>query len=100
MFSATSSQLLRSGQVRPPVEHKFGCGPLPPSEERAHVKVFQHRLLQHFMLSVFCKLPVQPVTTNADLRRQFMVSHLHTASSDQICPPLARLWIGKGLFIR
>lgn len=61
-------------QIRPPVEHNFGCGPLPEGAVPAPVKVFQHRLLQHFMLSIFCKLPVQPVKSNADLRRQFMVS--------------------------
>lgn len=46
-------------QVRPPVQHHFGCGPPAPGEERAGVAVFRHRLLQHFMLSLFCKLPVR-----------------------------------------
>lgn len=69
-------------QIRPPVEHVWGCGPLRPGEKPAEVKVFQHRLLQHFMLSIFCKLPVQPLRTNADLRRQFMVQP----------PPLQTEW--------
>ena len=41
------------------------------------MQVYKHRLLQHFMLSIFCKLPVQPMRTVADLRRSFMVSALH-----------------------
>ena len=48
-------------QVRPPVQHRFGCGAPAPGEERAGVAVFRHRLLQHFMLSLFCKLPVRLV---------------------------------------
>lgn len=61
-------------QVRPPVEHKFGCGPLQLGEKPASVKVFRHRLLQHFMLSIFCKLPVRNMSKIADLRHSFMVS--------------------------
>eukprot|EP00884_Botryococcus_braunii_P007566 jgi/Botrbrau1/16810/Bobra.150_2s0037.1 len=60
-------------EVRPPVEHHYGCGPLQPGENPASVKVFQHRLLQHFMLSIFCKLPVRKLSTIADLRHSFMV---------------------------
>jgi hypothetical protein len=37
------------------------------------VRVFRHRLLQHFMLSLFCKLPVQPMTRIRDMRAGFMV---------------------------
>jgi hypothetical protein len=36
--------------------------------------VFKHRLLQDFMLSLFCKLPVQPMTRIRDMRTAFMVS--------------------------
>lgn len=60
-------------QVRPPVKHRFGCGPLQPGEELPTVRVFRHRLLQHFMLSLFCKLPVQPLTRIRDMRAAFMV---------------------------
>ena len=34
--------------------------------------MFRHRLLQHFMLSLFCKLPVQPMNTMAGLRQGFV----------------------------
>ena len=59
-------------QVRPPVVHRFGCGPLQAGEAPPGVRVFKHRLLQHFMLSLFCKLPVQPMTRIADMRAAFM----------------------------
>ena len=49
------------------MEHVFGSGELPPDYEAPKVEVFQHRLLQHFMLSIFCKLPVQSIKTIADL---------------------------------
>lgn len=60
-------------QVRPPVEHRFGCGPLEEGEATPTVRVFKHRLLQHFMLSLFCKLPVLPMTRIRDMRTAFMV---------------------------
>jgi predicted Zn-dependent peptidase len=50
--------------ARPPVVHQWGCGPAPP----APVSIFRHRLLQLFQLSVFCKLPIRPMTTMDDLR--------------------------------
>lgn len=34
--------------------------------------MFRHRLLQHFMLSLFCKLPVHPMNTMAGLRQSFV----------------------------
>lgn len=67
-------------QVRPPVAHRFGCGPLKAGEAPPTARVFKHRLLQHFMLSLFCKLPVQPMTRIRDMRAAFMVrprSQLH-----------------------
>ena len=70
-------------QVRPPVEHGFGCGALHPGAKPAKTEVFQHRLLQHFQLSIFCKLPVQPLQTIADLRRSFMV----------LACPFAKPWV-------
>ena len=59
-------------QVRPPVQHKFGCGPMQPGEQAAPVSIFRHHLLQHFMLSLFCKLPVQPMDTMGGLKAGFM----------------------------
>ncbi len=51
-------------------------GETPPT-----VRVFKHRLLQHFMLSLFCKLPVQPMTRIRDMRAAFMVSPLISLES-------------------
>lgn len=64
--------MLLQTQVRPPVQHKFGCGPLQPGEQPPPVSLFKHRLLQHFMLSLFCKLPVQPMDTMSGMRANFM----------------------------
>lgn len=56
-------------QIRPPVEHQWGCGgQLVHASAAAPVSVFRHRLLQLFQLSVFCKLPIRPMTTMHDLR--------------------------------
>ncbi|KAK9810226.1 hypothetical protein WJX72_007002 [[Myrmecia] bisecta] len=60
-------------KVLPPVVHRFGHDLLQQRAPPAQVNVFRHRLLQHFMLSLFCKLPIQPVTHIRDLRRAFMV---------------------------
>ena len=60
-------------QVRPPVIHKFGCGPLAEGELPAPVKVFRHRLLHHFVLTLFCKLPAEPTVTQEGIRYMFMV---------------------------
>lgn len=57
----------RGVQIRPPVQHIFGCGPVPEGGTLG-VSVFRHRLLQHFMLTMFCKLPVQPMTRMRNLR--------------------------------
>lgn len=65
--------------VRPPVAHKHGYGPMAPGEGPAAVSVFRHPLLQTFMLSVFCKLPVMSMTTMEDLRKVFMVRILLSA---------------------
>ena len=73
-------------QVRPPVAHRFGCGPLQAGEAPPTARVFKHRLLQHFMLSLFCKLPVQPMTRIRDMRAAFMVrpcTQLHKVSPGQ-----------------
>lgn len=139
LVSAAKGELKRRHEVRPPVDHVFGLGPLPkevaeaaaaasersssssssssllpveemstgssdsdsdaapstsssssppPSSSRVHntptndpvpgttnapVKIFRHRLLQQFMLSVFCKLPVQPVDTLEGVKHAFVV---------------------------
>jgi hypothetical protein len=59
--------LKRRHEVLPPVQHRFGIGQLVPSEQPT-LAVYRHRLLQQFMLSIFCKLPVRPVTQMRDLR--------------------------------
>ena len=67
--------------------HRFGCGPLQAGEGAPTVRVFRHRLLQHFMLSLFCKLPVQPMTRIADMRAAFMVPVPASWLSSRFCPP-------------
>ena len=82
-------------QVRPPVQHRFGCGPLQPGEQTPGVSVFRHHLLQHFMLSLFCKLPVQPQDTIAGMRAGFMARlmlsilqfRINSRYSTTACPP-------------
>jgi hypothetical protein len=37
------------------------------------VSIFRHPLLQHFMLTVFCKLPVVSLSSMGDLKYSFMV---------------------------
>ncbi len=44
-----------------------------PGEKPAEVKIFRHPLLQHFMLSVFCKLPIQSMTRMAHLKQLLMM---------------------------
>lgn len=72
-WTAAATLLEHSGpfkqrhEVLPPVQHRFGVGPLAPAEQPT-VAVYRHRLLQQFMLSIFCKLPVRPVTQMRDLR--------------------------------
>ena len=72
--------------------HRFGCGPLKAGEAPPTARVFKHRLLQHFMLSLFCKLPVQPMTRIRDMRAAFMV---------RPCPQLHKLSAGQaqGLYV-
>ncbi|KAG1670958.1 hypothetical protein FOA52_011393 [Chlamydomonas sp. UWO 241] len=62
--------------VRPPVGHMVGWGPLRAGERPAEVKIFRHPLLHHYMLSIFCKLPISPMTTMEHLRQAFMVRTL------------------------
>ena len=60
-------------EIRPPVVHKFGHGPLAENEGPASVNIFRHPLLHHFMLSLFCKLPLLPMTRLEHLRQSFMM---------------------------
>lgn len=55
--------------LRPPVKHEWSS-PRPGGETKPHI--FQHELLQTFSLSLFCKKPVQKVTTYSDLRDVLM----------------------------
>jgi len=66
---ASATHILFGLQIRPPVEHQWGCGPLVHAVPPAPVSVFRHRLLQLFQLSVFSKLPILPMTTMHDLRQ-------------------------------
>ena len=77
------------------MQHRFGCGPLQPGEQTPGVSVFRHHLLQHFMLSLFCKLPVQPQDTIAGMRAGFMARlmlsilqfRINSRYSTTACPP-------------
>ncbi|CAG9466529.1 unnamed protein product [Pedinophyceae sp. YPF-701] len=64
--------------VRPPVEHVYGMSdwqgrPVQVIEGTAPVRVFRHPLLQHFQLSLFCKMPVREINSMEDLRYAFIV---------------------------
>ena len=67
------AHLSPAGLIRPPVEHQWGCEPVIQTGFQAPISVFRHRLLQLFQLSIFCKLPIQPMKTLDDLKRAFMV---------------------------
>jgi len=72
--AAAAALLLKARHpIRPPVRHHWGMGPLAPAERPAPVSTFQHPLLQNFMLSVFCKVPITPMTTMAHLRQLLMI---------------------------
>lgn len=55
------------------MRHQFGCGPLAPGEQPAPVSIFRHRLLHHFVLTLFSKLPSEPITTKEAIRSSLMV---------------------------
>jgi hypothetical protein len=82
-FLSVFDSVRRCAQVRPPVEHIFGSGPVETGAAPAPVSVFRHRLLQHFMLSVFCKLPVKRVTAMRDIRR--VQTRPHTSLQPMSC---------------
>lgn len=67
------AHLSPGGMIRPPVDHQWGCEPMIQTGFQAPISVFRHRLLQLFQLSIFCKLPIQPMKTLDDLKRAFMV---------------------------
>jgi hypothetical protein len=59
------------------------------------VSIFRHPLLQHFMLTVFCKLPVVSLSSMGDLKYSFMVRLILSAFQFRInqrwvlhCQPL------------
>ena len=53
--------------------HRFGHGPLAEGEKPAAINIFRHPLLHSFMLSIFCKLPILPMTRMEHLRQSFMM---------------------------
>ena len=66
------------GPHRPPVRHAYGAPPLAPGalpgdviSAEATPRLFVHELLSQFSLSLFCKLPVLPVSGPAALARCF-----------------------------
>jgi hypothetical protein len=67
--AANNILLKQRHPIRPPVAHQFGYGPLREGETPAPVKIFRHPLLQHFMLSVFCKMPITSMTTMQQLKK-------------------------------
>ena len=73
---ACSHQNTMLMQVRPPVMHDFGFlvnGAVPKA---APIQIFQHRLLQQYCLSIFCKLPIAPIQRLSGLRRGLLVRML------------------------
>jgi hypothetical protein len=72
--AALLSPLLKQRHVvRPPVQHVWGYGPLPEDFRPADVGVFRHPLLQTYTLSVFCKLPIVPMSDTDQLRQMFIM---------------------------
>ena len=53
--------------------HRYGVGPMQPGEKPAEVGIFRHSLLHHYMCSIFCKVPIQPMTKMAHLQQMFML---------------------------
>jgi len=72
-FAAQQLLMKERHPVRPPVKHRYGVGPLQPGEKPAEVGIFRHSLLHHFMCSIFCKMPIQPMTKMGHLRQLFML---------------------------
>lgn len=68
-----SIMMKKRHDVRPPVVHKFGYGPMAADEKPAEVKIFRHPLLHHYMLSIFCKLPIMSMTQMQHLKTSFML---------------------------
>ncbi|KAL3818489.1 hypothetical protein ACJIZ3_004394 [Penstemon smallii] len=56
--------------VRPPVQHNWS---IPGSFTESKLpQIFQHELLQNFLINMFCKIPVNKVRTYGDLRNVLM----------------------------
>lgn len=56
--------------------HDFGFLVNGASPKPAPIQIFQHRLLQQYCLSMFCKLPIAPIQRLSDLRRGLLVRML------------------------
>ncbi|KAK3037007.1 hypothetical protein RJ639_029996 [Escallonia herrerae] len=56
--------------IRPPVEHNWSLPGI--NEDLKSPQIFQHELLQNFLINMFCKIPVQKVRTYGDLRNVLM----------------------------
>ncbi|KAM7253324.1 hypothetical protein ACFE04_025942 [Oxalis oulophora] len=70
--SADQSKVIKRERhaVRPPVNHNWS---LPGSSKHMNTpQIFQHELLQHFSINMFCKIPVSKVRTYGDLRNVLM----------------------------
>ncbi|GAX77204.1 hypothetical protein CEUSTIGMA_g4650.t1 [Chlamydomonas eustigma] len=67
------TNLKQRHDVRPPVKHRFGYGPIDPAEPPVSVNIFRHPLLHHFSLSIFCKLPILSMTKMEHLRQSLMM---------------------------
>ncbi|KAL8170335.1 hypothetical protein V2J09_022139 [Rumex salicifolius] len=65
--------------VRPPVKHNWSLSSSSGTVESP--QIFQHELLQNFSFNMFCKIPVNKVTTYGDLRnvlmKRIVLSALH-----------------------
>ena len=54
--------------------HQFGMGPIAEGQTgTAPITMFRHRLLHHFQVSLFSKLPLRPMTRLEDVRMHLVV---------------------------
>lgn len=56
--------------------HDFGFLVNGAAPKPAPIQIFQHRLLQQYCLSIFCKLPIAPIQRLSGLRRGLLVRML------------------------
>eukprot|EP00210_Caulerpa_lentillifera_P004547 g4337.t1 len=69
--------------IRPPVEHLWGVGEFDDAFP-CGINIFRHPLLQQFTLSIYCKIPVKPIKTFADLKYCLMVRVLMSVFAHRI----------------